>query len=371
MQIHILISIRGLKIDEISADKQHLINLGFGHLLSYEALHKLKFFEKDFLQHYGQVFFSDTFNSGCWCALSIERNVSSMNDHEIFELVKSETHFRMKVLEGYLGYLWFIRDNSISPNIVYAFIKENKNSYNIGHNLNYKFAADGKIKTDISFTENEIKYVQVVMDAYSKITENHNITQEHTDGSLSDSQRTMGPSIVVNTSSAKHYDDFNRIERAMMFLAKARSEHYVPLKVSFYMPVFEALFAYESEGVNFKVPIRVGNYIGKDAAERKAIFDKIRFAYNIRSRFLHGDKLNTSEKKVDQNKKMKKGYVSMEDVYNSAKEVDEILRRVLTKVVMHDSEKFLCEQGTFVENLNDLIFQLRNTGTSDDRDISK
>ncbi len=358
MEIHILISIRGLHIDEISADKQHSINLEFGYLLSYEALHRLKYFETDFLQYYGQAFFADSFNSGCWCALALNNDVSKLNDHEIFELVKSETHYRMKLLEGYLGFLWFIRDNSVSPNSVYAFIKENKKSYNIGHNMNYKFANDGTIKDNISFTEKETKYVQVLMDAYSKITENHDITQEHTNATLLDSKRTMGESVVVNTSTPKHYDDFNRIERALMFLAKARSEHYVPLKVSFYMPVFEALFAYESEGVSFKVPIRVGNYIGRDAVERKHVFDKIRFAYNIRSRFLHGDKLNTSEKKVDQSKKMKKGYISMDDVFSSAKEMDEILRAVLTKVIMHDSNNFLCEQDIFIKNLNDLIFQI-------------
>lgn len=155
------------------------------------------------------------------------------------------------------------------------------------------------------------------------------------------------PDKIIISKPVFHYakqNEINRLERCFNFLSNARENPYLPLKIALYMSAFETLFATPEDKaeINHKISTRTAQYLSGDLAERKAITKKIKDAYNIRSTFFHGQA--QSSKLADIAK------IGVHSVI-----VDELLRKVLKKVILQDGERFN-DEGKHKELLEELTF---------------
>jgi hypothetical protein len=79
-----------------------------------------------------------------------------------------------------------------------------------------------------------------------------------------------------------------RLERAKYFVQAARVAEHLPVKIANYCTSLEALFSNDASELTYKLSERVGWFIGRDAGERIDIFHRVKKAYGIRSKVVHG-----------------------------------------------------------------------------------
>ncbi|VTP91788.1 HEPN domain-containing protein [Sphingobacterium daejeonense] len=139
-------------------------------------------------------------------------------------------------------------------------------------------------------------------------------------------------------SGVDPYKIENRIEKAMSFLSSARSTPHLPQKITHYMAILECLFSTDGNEIIHKVSERTAFYLEGTTTERIAIYMAVKNAYNIRYKFVHGDKPPKTH----------------EQLCVIATEVDAIIRRVLKKLILNDHITFL--QKDLNQYFNKLIF---------------
>lgn len=97
----------------------------------------------------------------------------------------------------------------------------------------------------------------------------------------------------------------NRYVRALMLLAKVQSEARVILKIAFQMSLYEALFTIGREQLVEQVTEKSALFIGGTESEIESHIAFFKKAYDIRSKFFHGDGINIDpEKLVEMNKRL-------------------------------------------------------------------
>lgn len=99
------------------------------------------------------------------------------------------------------------------------------------------------------------------------------------------------------------------------------------MKIANYTASFECLFTTDNEDVARKVTERVTSYLG-DETERALNLKSVKSAYNVRSSYVHGQPLKNKEKEKD-------------FLTGLSKRIDDLARRVISKVIKQDSEIFL------------------------------
>jgi hypothetical protein len=245
-----------------------------------------------------------------------------------------------QLVNGLISFLWFIKDNSVNASEIMGHISNGIHHSVFGmSSVSIISNCHGENK-EVSFTRDEIDQAYALSRKYTSICPQNE----------EEFNTTLRPEIIsnnVNDAFKKgendniNYNSFNRIERAIKFLQIVRETNYLPRKISLYMPIFECLFSTEAEGVSHKVSERVAFYLGDD---RKTIFADLKSAYNIRSRYLHGDEMD-------------KAQTSKSYQMDLSTKIDEITRRVLTQIITEDSEKFLMKKDPFRTYLNNIIFE--------------
>jgi hypothetical protein len=108
-----------------------------------------------------------------------------------------------------------------------------------------------------------------------------------------------------------------RVSIVFYFLQSARSNPDIAVKIVDYCTCFEALFSTSSAELSHQLAERIALFIGESFQERRDIFNKIKEAYGIRSRIIHGDLLSPS--KIDR-------------LYSISETCDNFLRRILYKI---------------------------------------
>lgn len=236
------------------------------------------------------------------------------DDNETFkERMVTEFYERAPQIETYLLFLWFVKDNSVSFEHAYGqFSIADNYTYWTGHNI--FSTCDGKYN-NISFSTDEIKKSNDLLLAYTQNCMKQN------DAQVNRIQLALNK---ANTSQFRPgvnpYKEENRVERALTFLSTARSSAHLPQKITHYMSILECLFSEKANQIVQKITVRTAGFLGAPAVKKT-----IKNAYDIRSRFVHGEK-------------MKKNHQFISQV---AIETDEVIRRVLIKVVTSDYDLFL------------------------------
>lgn len=116
------------------------------------------------------------------------------------------------------------------------------------------------------------------------------------------------------------YKGSRRLVRFNYFLAGARAEAEPAVRISLYMTCFEILFSSDAAELTHKLSERVAFFLSDKPSGRREIFSKMKRAYSIRSKIVHGAALSTSDGA---------------EIISAAKEIDDILRNVFTKI-LHD-----------------------------------
>jgi len=108
-----------------------------------------------------------------------------------------------------------------------------------------------------------------------------------------------------------------RVSIVFYFLQSARSNPDIAVKIVDYCTCFEALFSTSNAELSHHLSERIAFFLGNSLDERRDIFNKIKEAYGIRSRIIHGDLL--SQSKIDK-------------LYIISETCDDLLRKILFKI---------------------------------------
>ena len=126
--------------------------------------------------------------------------------------------------------------------------------------------------------------------------------------------------ITPNATLASNRES-SRTARFISFIRIARSTADIGLKVGLYCSCLETLFSTDSSEVSHKVAERTACFLEPRGPERLETYTKLKSAYSVRSRVLHGAKL--SAKTID-------------EVAEHARKLDFILRRTVGKLLDED-----------------------------------
>lgn len=191
--------------------------------------------------------------------------------------------------------LWFIKDNSVYVKECFleqyegepgteSFRSLNCQGFTLArHNSNYC--------GDFGVTTVSIREMQRLIDIDRKIKTSISIDPLYKKmiPGITDRQTR----IITDESNYIPYN-FNRFIRALMILAKVQSEARVILKIAFQMSLCESLFTIGREALTEQVTEKPALFIGgneKELASNIAFFKR---AYDIRSKFFHGDRITNS-----------------------------------------------------------------------------
>lgn len=302
MSIKILASIRFLSFSDLDIVKTPIFNL-----TNHQA-QKQSIIDSDFRKFAGSLA-NDSFVKN---ALGYSIIEDDSNDEKFIALKTKELAHIARQIETFLIFLWFVKDNSIS--LEQAFIQfpsAQKFSWWTSHNI-FSMAA-GQFQ-EVSFTSGELEEAVELLLYYTDIcTDGTSPRASNILNCISSSQASFQPGINPN-------EEQNRVEKALSFLSTARSSAHIPQKITHYMSILECLFTTNEQQIVRKISSRVSHYLN-DTEIKKTL----REAYNIRSRFVHGDAI-------------KKPHSVLCEI---AIKTDDIIRRVLTRVVTIDSSHFL------------------------------
>lgn len=253
----------------------------------------------------------------------------NLNRHDLLNKLGLYLQQRALFLKHYLLFLWFVKDNSISMSACYGHIPAMERMFVSLSTSDTITTAKGVFKDQI-FTLEELENALNIFNAYNKIAYNSTISREVLQQKLVIPTAGLYASFhTKDYDEAKNYNDFNRIERAFRFLAFARHSSFLPHKIALYIPVLECLFSTSPSEATQKVSERTAFYLGTCSDERRHVFDTISHGYNLRSRYIHGGQFD------------KKRDTLLENQMMTSENLDSIIRRVLTKVILNDSELFL------------------------------
>lgn len=231
----------------------------------------------------------------------------------------SQSYF--SVFNHFTDYLWFAKDNSINIGTVFCYDKENK-KINIRLKSGGFSNAEGLFEsTTIGLDELNVAFVTY-----------HQMLKHHTPTPKRDELKDMEtPILQAGDWNYKSYNVNNRIERALSFLSMARSNEFLPLKISLYIAVIACLFTTTNVEVTHKVCERVALYLGGTFQQKQTNFDAVDDAYSVRSQFFHGQAL-------------KKNWDKRERLVTISKATDNLLREILSQIILFDYNVFLDEK---------------------------
>ncbi|WP_343566206.1 hypothetical protein [Sphingobacterium sp.] len=254
----------------------------------------------------------------------------SIDDNEAFQqLMNEELTQRAGQMETFLLFLWFIRDNSISLEQAYGYFTVAR-SVNWWTGRNVFSTCTGQFEKT-AFNEVELREATDLLLNYTE----HCVANESKSQQVNLATKEKMQKVEFQSGMNPNKVE-NRIERAMSFLSSARSTPHLPQKITHYMAILECLFSTDGNEIIHKVSERTAFYLEKDTTERIAIYKAVKNAYNIRSKFVHGDKPTRTH----------------EQLCIIATEVDIIIRRVLKKIILNDHIIFLQkDMNLFFEEL--------------------
>ena len=242
----------------------------------------------------------------------------------IFEEVMAE---RMQLIEGFLWFTWFIKDNSVGLWSTFGQIKSRNIINKISRSFSF-YNCQGT-KDNCSFSKEQLTRIGELTQIYQNICPRPLKTMREMIFTYEFDQHGMPfRTYLQRYTNAINYNDQNCIERAFHFLSIARSQTVLIYKIAYYLAIFESLFTTDSTEINKKMSNRAAFYIGESQEEYEYIFITIFDSYKIRSKFLHGQVFESDDD------------IETTHLLRTAEELDQILRKVLLKIMTKDAEIF-------------------------------
>lgn len=261
----------------------------------------------------------------------VSTNLEFVNNDMIYEnkLINIERYLGIvdSYFNSFLNFMWFAKDNSIS--LDFSYIKSQNKETRPLHILSYHYlntyTCHGQ-HSESTFSKMEIEFAYKIFDAANKILPNKQ-RNKNQNKNIEDIENPL----LSFTNSEIEYHSYGRLEKALLFLWDSRSTYDLLPKITLYCSVFECLFSTEKTDITYKISQRVALYIGNDFEERVYLKKLVTKAYNIRSRYIHGNALSKDDMKSDFKK---------EKLQEVAAKIDNVLRIILIKIILCDHEIF-------------------------------
>ncbi|WP_409275861.1 hypothetical protein V1499_09945 [Neobacillus sp. SCS-31] len=217
-------------------------------------------------------------------------------------------NYFMRLSQTLPNALWTIKDNSVKTELGFLYIYDKDKDLHLEQasvssntRASYFLNSHGE-NVDTNFTFDEV----------SECLKRYTLIFDQNTAELEDME-TAG---IVTTKA-------NRIERFMYFLQSARTQSFLPNRISSYCTALETLFSTDNQEISHKMSERIARIIGKDFPSREKIFKFMKTAYSVRSSNVHGDKLH-------------KKYRSVEKQSQISSELDEYVRQLYNFVTSDD-----------------------------------
>jgi len=245
---------------------------------------------------------------------------------------------QLNFLRDFFNYLWFIKDCSCHFSELIVYGEDTESGLLLAAPEQYSMA-DGTFEDQV-FSKDEIDRVfSIIKSAATLFNSSAPINLP--------AALPKGPGIFTTPASLnKSYKYTTRIERALGFLKIARSTLVLPLKIGMYVALLEALFSGKNDmEISHKLTERVTLYLGESTEDRLSIWKSVKSAYNIRSKFLHGVTMEEANNPL-------KDHNTLEGQIQVSKNIDEIVRRIMNKVIADKSGLFIkVDQDEYFKNL--------------------
>ncbi|MEK4533114.1 hypothetical protein [Solibacillus sp. FSL K6-1554] len=219
-----------------------------------------------------------------------------------------EGQYAHKLIDYYLvqvqifnNILWLIKDHSINTEFGFLKVEDTTNRTTHSNIRTTTFYNARGLKEKVIFNAEELLKAK-------ELNEKIFIREKQFKGF------ELKPQITETIYSSK------RIERSFYFLEVARSESFLPLRISNFVTVFETLLSTSSSEVTHKLRERLAWILGENIDERIHIFKLVGDVYSIRSNCVHG---NT----------MPKRYRTEEKITDLCVEVEQLVRTLLLKMI--------------------------------------
>ena len=210
----------------------------------------------------------------------IPEHVSSFNEKLTFEMDISESV--SSSVHNLYNCLWLLRDNSANIIEAHSYNENDRRGFNRQRDALFS-NAKGEFETQ-TFSKKELRKAAEYAEKLRVLSGIQQIEGEPLE--VPNEVRLGGMEYIL-------YKSQNRIDRAIVFLSLARGNSYLPLKISFYIAILESLFTTDNNEVTHKVTERVVFYLEGSGTEKRSNFDLVKKAYGIRSKFVHGQKMDT------------------------------------------------------------------------------
>lgn len=197
--------------------------------------------------------------------------------------------------------LWLTKDNSVNSHLMISRRDDNTISTNRTPKMfSNSIGEYGKTffsKDEIQVAEN---WAQLILEMYTNTELEPTIKKE----------RAVGEIVFNNTNKDIQYDKTNRLQRTIHFVTIARSESFLPAKITFYISALESLLSDTNAELKFQVSDRSARILGVNSEDKLKISTVVGKAYDYRSKYIHG----TAGKKASE---------------EFLRDVDDILRRLI------------------------------------------
>ncbi|MBY8908216.1 hypothetical protein K6L05_00260 [Salinicoccus roseus] len=238
--------------------------------------------------------------------------LGSSNDEIITKSLINHINLQKMFLQTFLTSLWLVKDNAVNTEHFFGWDQDSGNV--VGDYPKLLFSSANGEYNSIYFTKEEF---EKAMEIQIKIID---LLSLESDEEIENSYHIEGKNIssINNYDKKQTYFNEDRLRRAIRMAIISRSQSYLPAKISSYISAVESLVSSNRESLVMQVSERVPKLLGGSSAAKIHIHDKLREAYNIRSKYVHGDKVS-------------KQVVSKLDEISI--NVDEILRNLLIKII--------------------------------------
>jgi hypothetical protein len=203
---------------------------------------------------------------------------------------------RLRFLQLFLQSVWLFKDNSVNPDLGFLLYSES----------GVPSVSSNSIAILYSTAEGDKSVVTTLSREDTRSIRNFLRTRMRAD---IDAERAGGTKLSHSTS---------RMERALYFCQIARSSSDIAIKISNYCSALEALYATNPAELSHQLSERVASFLIDNPAERLPVYKRVKEAYSIRSKIVHGASIKNSQ---------------LPALLNVSKACDDFLRQSLLKIL--------------------------------------
>lgn len=276
------------------------------------------------------------FKTGCYfyCEMDMETASSYDISEKELKILQDNITIYYGILESFISFLWFNKDNCCSLNSLFAYLPTAKRIL-VRKAMPFFSTNKGQEGQEIKFSIEELYAIAAMYIGSTKLFYHKNLRFKTP---FDDEQKDLLERQMIPYDFRKQ----TRIERAFHFLLLARRSNQLPLKISFYICIYETLFYGTSTGeISHQIAERVALYFSNTRIFRHNIYKQIKEAYSVRSKYFHGNSFKGFKK----------------DLEPIAYYLDNITRDILYRVFSKDHEIFLQNDELLEKSFLDMIFE--------------